>query len=182
MAASCRQEGPGLPRCSRRCSRPECGPVGCIRASILANLTEFFILRKKFNYITFLHGVYTQHHHSSMIINWWLGVKYVPGGQAFFIGIVNSFVHVFMYTYYGLSVLGPAVQKYLWWKSYLTILQLIIRRYRTAHELQPLHRLRLLRRFQHRGVLLHRHPHHSLPQLTRADIPQGQGEVSVHQE
>ncbi|XP_078461476.1 very long chain fatty acid elongase 4-like, partial [Lampetra fluviatilis] len=63
--------------------------------------------------------------HSSMIINWWLGVKYVPGGQAFFIGIVNSFVHVFMYTYYGLSVLGPAVQKYLWWKSYLTILQLV---------------------------------------------------------
>uniref|UniRef100_S4RZ22 Elongation of very long chain fatty acids protein n=1 Tax=Petromyzon marinus TaxID=7757 RepID=S4RZ22_PETMA len=81
----------------------------------------FFILRKKFNQITFLH-VY---HHSSMIINWWLGVKYVPGGQAFLIGMVNSFVHVFIYTYYGLSVLGPAEQKYLWWKRYLTILQLV---------------------------------------------------------
>uniref|UniRef100_S4RR40 Elongation of very long chain fatty acids protein n=1 Tax=Petromyzon marinus TaxID=7757 RepID=S4RR40_PETMA len=80
----------------------------------------FFILRKKFNQITFLH-VY---HHSSMIINWWLCVKYVPGGQAFLIGMVNSFVHVFIYTYYGLSVLGPAEQKYLWWKRYLTILQL----------------------------------------------------------
>ena len=30
-----------------------------------------------------------------------------------------------MYTYYGLSSLGPGLQKYLWWKKYLTQIQLI---------------------------------------------------------
>ncbi|KAL3215955.1 hypothetical protein MRX96_033310 [Rhipicephalus microplus] len=34
------------------------------------------------------------------------------------------FVHVIMYTYYFLSLLGPHVQKHLWWKRYLTQLQL----------------------------------------------------------
>ncbi|GBP40593.1 Elongation of very long chain fatty acids protein 4 [Eumeta japonica] len=39
--------------------------------------------------------------------------------------MVNSAIHVLMYAYYGLSVFGPAVSRYLWWKKYLTILQLI---------------------------------------------------------
>jgi len=39
--------------------------------------------------------------------------------------IVNSSVHVLMYTYYGLSALGPHMQKYLWWKKYLTRIQLV---------------------------------------------------------
>ncbi|XP_006891424.1 PREDICTED: elongation of very long chain fatty acids protein 4-like [Elephantulus edwardii] len=82
--------------------------------------TVFFILRKKPDQITFLH-VY---HHATMLLNWWAGVKYVPGGQAFFIGMLNSLVHVFMYLYYGLACLGPCMQPYLWWKRYLTILQL----------------------------------------------------------
>lgn len=30
-----------------------------------------------------------------------------------------------MYAYYLLSALGPKVQKYLWWKKYLTIMQII---------------------------------------------------------
>ena len=28
-----------------------------------------------------------------------------------------------MYTYYGLAALGPSIQPYLWWKKYLTKLQ-----------------------------------------------------------
>ncbi|XP_043362164.1 elongation of very long chain fatty acids protein 4-like [Dermochelys coriacea] len=82
--------------------------------------TVFFILRKKPEQVTFLH-VY---HHGTMLFNWWAGVKYVPGGQPFFIGMLNSFVHIFMYLYYGLASLGPQMQRYLWWKRYLTILQL----------------------------------------------------------
>ncbi len=39
---------------------------------------------------------------------------------------LNSFVHVVMYTYYALSAMGPKVQKYLWWKKYLTQFQLVI--------------------------------------------------------
>ncbi|XP_050180544.1 elongation of very long chain fatty acids protein 4-like isoform X4 [Myiozetetes cayanensis] len=82
--------------------------------------TVFFILRKKQEQVTFLH-VY---HHGSMLFNWWSGVKYVPGGQAFFIGMLNSFVHIFMYGYYALASLGPRMHRHLWWKRYLTIMQL----------------------------------------------------------
>lgn len=83
--------------------------------------TLFFILRKKNNQLSFLH-VY---HHATMIFNWWAGIKYVAGGQSFFIGLVNSFVHVVMYSYYALAAIGPHMQKYLWWKRYLTSLQLV---------------------------------------------------------
>ncbi|NXO93735.1 ELOV4 protein, partial [Certhia brachydactyla] len=82
--------------------------------------TVFLILCKKQEQVTFLH-VY---HHGSMLFNWWSGVKYVPGGQAFFIGMLNSFVHIFMYAYYALASLGPRMRRHLWWKRYLTILQL----------------------------------------------------------
>ena len=47
---------------------------------------------------------------------------------AFFGARVNSFIHVLMYTYYGLSALGPHMQKYLWWKRYLTVMQLVSQR------------------------------------------------------
>ncbi|GBL99721.1 hypothetical protein AVEN_249757-1 [Araneus ventricosus] len=30
-----------------------------------------------------------------------------------------------MYSYYCLSALGPAMAKYLWWKQYLTLLQIV---------------------------------------------------------
>ena len=43
---------------------------------------------------------------------------------AFYSSMVNSFVHVVMYTYYGLSIF-PSLRKYLWWKRYLTQLQLV---------------------------------------------------------
>ncbi|XP_064600548.1 very long chain fatty acid elongase 4-like [Liolophura sinensis] len=83
--------------------------------------TVFFILRKKNNQVSFLH-VY---HHATMFPIWWIGVKWVAGGQSFFGAMLNSFIHVVMYTYYGVSALGPQFQKYLWWKRYLTKLQLI---------------------------------------------------------
>lgn len=40
------------------------------------------------------------------------------------IGLVNSLVHVFMYIYYGIAALGPDYKKFLWWKKYITWLQL----------------------------------------------------------
>ncbi|XP_002732296.1 very long chain fatty acid elongase 4-like [Saccoglossus kowalevskii] len=82
--------------------------------------TFIFILRKKSNQISFLH-VY---HHSTMPILWWIGVKFVPGGQSFFTAMFNSLIHAIMYSYYLLSALGPGMKPYLWWKKYLTSLQL----------------------------------------------------------
>jgi elongation of very long chain fatty acids protein 4 len=83
--------------------------------------TIVFALRKKYNQITVLHVF----HHFTMFPYAWVGLTYVGGGQTFFLCMLNSFVHTVMYAYYGLSALGPHMQKYLWWKKYLTQLQLI---------------------------------------------------------
>ncbi|XP_008431705.1 ELOVL fatty acid elongase 8a [Poecilia reticulata] len=85
--------------------------------------------------LTFLH-VY---HHATMIFNWWAGVKYVAGGQSFLIGLVNSLVHMVMYLYYGLAAIGPHMNKYLWWKRYLTSLQLLQFFLVTMHTAYNLH-------------------------------------------
>ena len=42
-----------------------------------------------------------------------------------FAGMLNCFIHVVMYSYYLLAALGPHMQKYLWWKRYLTRMQLV---------------------------------------------------------
>jgi len=83
--------------------------------------TVFFVLRKKRGQITFLHIF----HHSFMPWTWWWGVSYAPGGMGSFHAMVNSCVHVVMYFYYGLAAAGPRFQKYLWWKKYMTAIQLI---------------------------------------------------------
>ncbi|KAM3604224.1 uncharacterized protein V6R79_008187 [Siganus canaliculatus] len=84
--------------------------------------TVFFVLRKKQTQITFLHVF----HHSFMPWTWWWGIILTPaGGMGSFHAMVNSGVHVIMYFYYGLSAAGPRFQKYLWWKKYMTAIQLI---------------------------------------------------------
>lgn len=47
------------------------------------------------------------------------------GGNATFPNILNNFVHVLMYFYYMLAAMGPQYQKYLWWKRYMTELQIV---------------------------------------------------------
>lgn len=42
-----------------------------------------------------------------------------------FHAMVNSTVHIIMYFYYGLSAAGPRFQKFLWWKKYMTAIQLV---------------------------------------------------------
>ncbi|XP_054654273.1 elongation of very long chain fatty acids protein 5 [Dunckerocampus dactyliophorus] len=82
--------------------------------------TIFFILRKNNHQITFLH-VY---HHTSMLNIWWFVMNWLPCGHSYFGPCLNSFVHVVMYSYYGLSAI-PAMRPYLWWKKYITQLQMI---------------------------------------------------------
>ncbi|XP_049865781.1 elongation of very long chain fatty acids protein 7-like isoform X2 [Pectinophora gossypiella] len=83
--------------------------------------TVFFILRKKFNQVSFLH-VY---HHTGMVMLVWGAVTYLPGGHGTFIGVINAFVHVVMYSYYLLTVAMPSVKGSLWWKKYITQLQIL---------------------------------------------------------
>ena len=37
---------------------------------------------------------------------------------------MNCYVHIVMYTYYLLAAMGPKMQPYLWWKKYMTVMQL----------------------------------------------------------
>jgi len=83
--------------------------------------TFFFILRKKFNHVSLLHVI----HHGCMPMSVWFGVRFTPGGHSTFFGLLNTFVHVFMYTYYGMAALGPRYHKWLWWKQYMTTLQMV---------------------------------------------------------
>lgn len=114
----------------------------------------FFVLRKKSSQLTFLHvyhhstmfplwwiGVKYVPSGSSksfisncfshrLFINYYKQSKssfeiYYTPNVAFLPAMTNSFIHVLMYSYYGLSTLGPNVTKYLWWKKYLTIIQLV---------------------------------------------------------
>lgn len=82
--------------------------------------TIFFVLRKKNEHVSTLHVI----HHGCMPMSVWFGVKFTPGGHSTFFGLLNTFVHIIMYTYYLLAALGPQMHKYLWWKKYLTTLQM----------------------------------------------------------
>lgn len=82
--------------------------------------TIFFILRKKNSQASTLHVV----HHFLVPLDVWFGLKYSATTSAAFFPFINSFVHSIMYFYYALSTFGPAIRPYLWWKKYLTQLQI----------------------------------------------------------
>ncbi|XP_035910239.1 elongation of very long chain fatty acids protein 7-like [Anopheles stephensi] len=79
--------------------------------------TVFFVLRKKQSQITDLH-VY---HHSLTPIEAWILTKFIAGGNATLPNVINNFVHVLMYFYYMLSAMGYKI----WWKKYMTEVQII---------------------------------------------------------
>ncbi|GFU35452.1 elongation of very long chain fatty acids protein AAEL008004 [Nephila pilipes] len=83
--------------------------------------TIFFILRKKYNLITNLHVI----HHTIVPIVGWIMLRTERSGFQSIPVLINGFVHIIMYTYYGLAAVGPHMKKYLWWKKYLTMLQMV---------------------------------------------------------
>lgn len=82
--------------------------------------TFFFILRKKNSQISFLHVF----HHAIVPTLMYIRLKFYPLLANFLLPLTNMFVHIIMYAYYGLATLGPNVKRYLWWKKYLTTLQI----------------------------------------------------------
>merc|ERR1719247_2932659 len=79
--------------------------------------TFFFILRKSFRQVTFLHIF----HHCSINIVIGLIIPYDYNGDMFLPILLNSIVHVLMYSHYLVTALGIKS----WWRQYLTSLQLI---------------------------------------------------------
>lgn len=83
--------------------------------------TVFFVLRKKSNQISFLH----LYHHTGMVLLTWNATKFMPGGHAVFTGFINSIIHVVMYAYYLVSAFNPEYKNNLWWKKYITQMQIV---------------------------------------------------------
>ena len=81
--------------------------------------TVFMILRHRSRQITFLH-VY---HHSSMVLLSDFGYHYTPWPAIAVILALNSFVHVLLYFYYGLTAWNP--DNTPTWKKRLTEVQII---------------------------------------------------------
>lgn len=79
--------------------------------------TFLFILRKSYRQVTFLH-VY---HHSSITVVVALFLHYYPAGDNCIPVLLNSFIHMLMYSHYLCSILGVKC----WWRSLLTLLQLV---------------------------------------------------------
>lgn len=82
--------------------------------------TFFFVLRKKTSQISFLHVF----HHGVVPTLMYIGLKFYPVPFNALLPTTNMFVHILMYAYYGLATFGPWMQKYLWWKRYLTTMQI----------------------------------------------------------
>merc|ERR1711871_720507 len=79
--------------------------------------TVFMALRKKNRQISFLH-VY---HHVLLIWSWYAVCRIMPGGDAYFGALCNSFVHVLMYAYYGAALMKVQMP----WKRQLTNIQMV---------------------------------------------------------
>jgi len=78
--------------------------------------TLFIVLRKKWRQLSFLH-IY---HHVSIFLVYWLNTRAAYDGDIYLTVVLNSFVHLVMYSYYFLSTLGYNA----WWKNYITLLQM----------------------------------------------------------
>lgn len=83
--------------------------------------TIFFLLRKKFHKISFLH-IYN---HATMFPIWWLCTSYLANGTSAVAALMNSILHVLLYYYYCISTIGQKYQKYVWWKRYFVLLQML---------------------------------------------------------
>lgn len=79
--------------------------------------TWFFILRRSFRQVTFLHLF----HHSSITFVVGCIVPYDYNGDMFLPILLNSIVHVLMYGHYFVTALGIKS----WWSQYLTTMQLL---------------------------------------------------------
>ncbi|EEB15718.1 elongation of very long chain fatty acids protein, putative [Pediculus humanus corporis] len=82
--------------------------------------TIFFVMRKKFNQVSFLH----LYHHMGILILGYMGSTFYPDGHGFIIIPLNSLVHCFMYFYYFLSNYSSKYKNNVWWKKHITQLQI----------------------------------------------------------
>lgn len=87
--------------------------------------TIFIILGKKWRQLSFLH-VY---HHFVTFMFYWLNINACYDGDIFLTIALNGFIHTVMYTYYFIcmhtKVPETGKNLHIWWKPFLTIMQMI---------------------------------------------------------
>ncbi|DBA04129.1 TPA: hypothetical protein N0F65_004237 [Lagenidium giganteum] len=79
--------------------------------------TVFIVLGKKWKQLSILH-VY---HHSTVLFLYFVAFRCTHDGDIYTSIVLNGFVHTIMYTYYFVS----SHTRDIWWKKYLTTLQII---------------------------------------------------------
>jgi len=79
--------------------------------------TFFIIAEARWKQLSFLH-VY---HHFSIFLFYWLNINVGYDGDVYLTIALNGFIHTIMYTYYFVSL----HTKFIWWKSALTLSQMI---------------------------------------------------------
>lgn len=84
------------------------------------SLQVFIVLKKNNQQLSFLHC----YHHFFILLGSYIATKWLPGGPFVVLGITNSFVHSIMYFYYFLTAFKPELKKSIWWKKYITQIQL----------------------------------------------------------
>ncbi|KAH8359632.1 hypothetical protein KR093_007952 [Drosophila rubida] len=84
--------------------------------------TVFFVLRKSFKQVTNLHLI---HHVYMAGAAYFFQRLYGYGGHFAWMEILNTLTHVVMYTYYYLASQNPNVKQSIWWKQYVTIIQMV---------------------------------------------------------
>ncbi|KAH8359634.1 hypothetical protein KR093_007955, partial [Drosophila rubida] len=84
--------------------------------------TVFIVLRKSYSQISALHLL----HHLYMPITGYFIIRFIGfGGHIIVTGVLNLFVHIVMYAYYYFASQNPQMRRNLWWKQYITVLQMV---------------------------------------------------------
>lgn len=83
--------------------------------------TCIFVLRKKYNQVSFLH-VY---HHLIVISGVYLVIIIEPGSIGTFLGMANAFVHTLMYAYYFITIYDPELRSWTTLKKRMTQIQMV---------------------------------------------------------
>jgi len=88
--------------------------------------TIFMVLRKRLHQVSNLHVI----HHSVVPISVWMGLRFSPIGSNAWFPFLNSFVHTFMYAYFGLMALSDSLHPYVIYllkvhKPWITRLQIL---------------------------------------------------------
>lgn len=91
-----------------------------MKQNLADSLQVFIVLKKKNSQLSFLHC----YHHFWILSGAYMMAKWLPGGSMCMLGIVNTFVHSIMYFYYFLTAFKPELKTSIWWKKYITQVQL----------------------------------------------------------